>query len=147
MTLARGQQYAMTPQPIQRKRTKGWRMPPNTVYVGRGSLLGNPYRVDVWGIDLALSLYRDRALPKKARLPKKSMTCTKSTKINCVECLLPEPNPRLATENSCTPSEQRAFQVAPRILGQRLGRSAPRPLPAFPPCGSSGLWRRLVLFA
>lgn len=30
---------------IQRKRTKGWRMPENTVYVGRGSMWGNPYRV------------------------------------------------------------------------------------------------------
>lgn len=27
---------------IQRQRTKGWRMPPNTVYVGRGSVWGNP---------------------------------------------------------------------------------------------------------
>jgi hypothetical protein len=31
----------MTPQRIQRKRTKGWRMPENTVYVGRGSRWGN----------------------------------------------------------------------------------------------------------
>lgn len=30
---------------IQRKRTKGWKMPPNTVYVGRGSKLGNPFKV------------------------------------------------------------------------------------------------------
>ncbi len=28
---------------IQRKRIKGWRMPPNTVYVGRPSKWGNPY--------------------------------------------------------------------------------------------------------
>lgn len=34
-----------TPQRIQRKRTKGWQMPPNTVYVGRGTRWGNPYRV------------------------------------------------------------------------------------------------------
>jgi hypothetical protein len=27
---------------IQRKRTKGWRMPENTVYIGRGSKCGNP---------------------------------------------------------------------------------------------------------
>jgi hypothetical protein len=33
------------PQRIQRKRTKGWRMPKNTVYVGRGSRWGNPYYV------------------------------------------------------------------------------------------------------
>lgn len=31
---------------IQRKRTKGWRMPEGAVYVGRGSPWGNPYRLD-----------------------------------------------------------------------------------------------------
>jgi len=35
----------MKPKRIQRKRTKGWRMPPNTVYVGRPSKWGNPFRV------------------------------------------------------------------------------------------------------
>ena len=30
---------------IQRSRAKGWEMPPNTVYVGRGSKWGNPFRV------------------------------------------------------------------------------------------------------
>ncbi|HDL01136.1 MAG TPA: DUF4326 domain-containing protein [candidate division Zixibacteria bacterium] len=29
---------------IQRKRTKGWKMPPNTIYVGRPSKWGNPYK-------------------------------------------------------------------------------------------------------
>lgn len=33
------------PQRIQRKRTKGWKMPPNTVYVGRPSKWGNPFKV------------------------------------------------------------------------------------------------------
>ena len=33
------------PKRIQRKRTKGWRMPENTVYVGRPSKWGNPYVV------------------------------------------------------------------------------------------------------
>lgn len=28
---------------IQRKRTKGWKMPPNTVYVGRPTEWGNPW--------------------------------------------------------------------------------------------------------
>lgn len=32
-------------QRIQRRRTRGWRMPENTVYVGRGSRWGNPFRV------------------------------------------------------------------------------------------------------
>ena len=33
------------PERVQRKRTKGWKMPPNTVYVGRGSKWGNPFIV------------------------------------------------------------------------------------------------------
>ena len=31
------------PRRIQRKRTRGWRMPPNTVYVGRPTKWGNPF--------------------------------------------------------------------------------------------------------
>ncbi len=34
---------------IQRRRTKGWRMPESTVYVGRGSKWGNPYVIDRLG--------------------------------------------------------------------------------------------------
>ncbi len=33
----------MTPKRIQRKRTAGWRMPANTVYVGRPTIFGNPW--------------------------------------------------------------------------------------------------------
>lgn len=33
------------PKRIQRKRTKGWKMPPNTVYVGRPTPLGNPFQI------------------------------------------------------------------------------------------------------
>lgn len=33
----------MSPQRIQRKRVKGWRMPEGAVYVGRGSIFGNPF--------------------------------------------------------------------------------------------------------
>lgn len=31
---------------IQRKRIKGWKMPKNAVYVGRGSKWGNPCKVE-----------------------------------------------------------------------------------------------------
>jgi hypothetical protein len=31
------------PKRIQRKRTKGWKMPPNAVYVGRPSFFGNMF--------------------------------------------------------------------------------------------------------
>ena len=33
------------PTRIQRKRTKGWRMPENTIYVGRPTKWGNPYKI------------------------------------------------------------------------------------------------------
>lgn len=43
---------ARAPVRIQRKRTKGWRMPENAVYVGRPSRWGNPFKVgmalDLW---------------------------------------------------------------------------------------------------
>lgn len=35
----------MNPKRIQRKRVKGWKMPPNTVYVGRPTKWGNPFKV------------------------------------------------------------------------------------------------------
>jgi len=31
------------PKRIQRRRIKGWRMPPNTIYVGRPTMWGNPF--------------------------------------------------------------------------------------------------------
>ena len=34
------------PRRIQRKADKGWRLPPGTVYVGRGTKWGNPYPYD-----------------------------------------------------------------------------------------------------
>lgn len=42
----------MKPQRIQLKRTKGWKMPPNTVKVDRSTRFGNPYTVKdarTWG--------------------------------------------------------------------------------------------------
>lgn len=36
----------MAPKRIQRKRTKGWRMPEGAVYVGRPTKWGNPFTID-----------------------------------------------------------------------------------------------------
>jgi hypothetical protein len=36
------------PKRIQRKRTKGWRMPEGVVYVGRPSVYGNPFGLAVY---------------------------------------------------------------------------------------------------
>lgn len=38
---------AERPRRIQLRRTKGWRMPPNTVKVARPTRWGNPYRIGV----------------------------------------------------------------------------------------------------
>jgi hypothetical protein len=45
---------------IQRKRTKGWKMPPNTGYVGRPTKWGNPYLVTEGGYtrEAATELFR-----------------------------------------------------------------------------------------
>lgn len=47
-----------TPKRIQRKRTKGWRMPEGAVYVGRPTKWGNPLQVSVFG-EQAFELYRE----------------------------------------------------------------------------------------
>lgn len=39
----------MSPVRIQRRRARGWTMPPNTVYVGRPTEWGNPFVVGIDG--------------------------------------------------------------------------------------------------
>ena len=46
------------PRRIQRKAVRGWRLPPDTIYVGRGSKWGNPFPFDhqrylgkAWSVD------------------------------------------------------------------------------------------------
>lgn len=38
--------YQAHPMRIQRKRTKGWRMPEGSVYVGRPTIFGNPWTLE-----------------------------------------------------------------------------------------------------
>ena len=53
----------MKPKRIQRKRTKGWRMPANTIYVGRPSKWGNPFKTHLHGAQMAVSLYAECIAP------------------------------------------------------------------------------------
>jgi hypothetical protein len=48
----------MTPKRIQRKRTKGWKMPEGAVYVGRPTKWGNRYSIEEYGRDRAIANYR-----------------------------------------------------------------------------------------
>lgn len=59
--LERMQESYRKPRRIQRKRIKGWRMPENTIYVGRPSKWGNPYGVGVSfeTLEECLNEYRD----------------------------------------------------------------------------------------
>lgn len=45
------------PKRIQRKRTKGWKMPEGAMCVTRPGRFGNPFTVDMFGIDLSLKLF------------------------------------------------------------------------------------------
>jgi hypothetical protein len=38
--------HLMCPVRVERRRTKGWRIPENTIYVGRGTMLGCPFGLD-----------------------------------------------------------------------------------------------------
>lgn len=76
---------------IQRKRTKGWRMPPNTIYVGRPTMWGNNWKVGTWSNYLghhvmtlaeAVEVYRKLAWPEphhvewvKENLRGKNLAC------------------------------------------------------------------------
>jgi len=47
------------PTRIQRKRTYGFRLPPNTVCVNRGTKWGNPFKVADYGREEAIQMFRD----------------------------------------------------------------------------------------
>ena len=49
------------PRRIQRKRTRGWRMPEGVVYVGRPSRWGNPFDSQMT-ISAAIQTYREMVL-------------------------------------------------------------------------------------
>lgn len=58
------------PERIQLKRSKGWRMPPNTVKVDRTTRWGNPYRVGMPGVpDRATAVALFRAALVEGSLP------------------------------------------------------------------------------
>jgi hypothetical protein len=49
----------MSPQRIQLKRSKGWRMPPDTVKVDRSTIFGNPFKTDTREPAEAAALFRE----------------------------------------------------------------------------------------
>ena len=59
---------AETPHRVQLRRTKGWRMPPNTVSVARPTIWGNPFSVQDYGVDRAMGYY-EQFLSELADMP------------------------------------------------------------------------------
>ena len=49
---------APKPRRIQRQRTRGWQMPALAKYVGRPTIFGNPFPVDIYGREKAVDLFR-----------------------------------------------------------------------------------------
>jgi hypothetical protein len=60
MTQSTGRITAEKPKRIQRRRTKGWRMPENAVYVGRPTRWGNPWKAGSTGWTIKPGGLRDR---------------------------------------------------------------------------------------
>lgn len=106
---------------IQRKRTKGWKMPANTVYVGRGSKWGNPFvigepiKIDIFEIrkeeniltgsivievdrEMAIFLFRKVAVYKDhSELRGKNLACWCSLDRPChADILLKLANPTIS---------------------------------------------------
>lgn len=55
----------MKPKRVQRKRIKGWKMPPNTISVTRPGEWGNPFRIGERGLETieeVLKAYEDYVL-------------------------------------------------------------------------------------
>lgn len=57
------------PQRIQRKRTKGWRMPEGAVYVGRPTKWGNPFSTADFTASDAVACFADEIAPRLDLLP------------------------------------------------------------------------------
>lgn len=57
------------PKRIQRKRSRGWKMPDNAVYVGRPTRWGNPYPVEMFGRREAVQRFKALFEAQESGLP------------------------------------------------------------------------------
>ena len=81
------------PKRIQRKRTKGWKMPPNTVYVGRPSKWAPNQRITrIQTLDRILREYRKwaNAVEIRSELRGKDLCCTCPLNQPCIADILLE---------------------------------------------------------
>jgi hypothetical protein len=122
---------------IQRKRSKGWRMPPNTIYVGRGSKWGNPFTVANTGRVDALLRFACEVAPllPVAELRGKNLACWCAPGDKChadilLELANPSPPPGYLLKRPCkncpfTPTETR-IRFACKVRAEEIAESAYR---------------------
>lgn len=79
------------PKRIQRRRTKGWRIPEGAIYVGRGSKWGNPFKIgDQSGVfDPPASLTGEREILVAEITPEIAVNMFRGM----MTCLTPEMHP------------------------------------------------------
>ena len=79
------------PKRIQRKRTKGWRMPLGAVYVGRPTIFGNPFRAykcdccGYWDVkdDNDVTYLVDHSMTRRPEVRANPSTWTTKTEAQC----------------------------------------------------------------
>lgn len=83
----------MSPSRIQRKRTAGWKLPPNTVCVDRSTPFGNPYKLSlVKDRHLVVDLFKDfvRSDEEEAQTYRKRIGALRGKNLACW-CPLDQP--------------------------------------------------------
>jgi hypothetical protein len=61
MEATRRERTPVRPHRIQLRRSKGWRMPAETLKVDRTTLFGNPFSAEMYGRAEAVRMYREMA--------------------------------------------------------------------------------------
>lgn len=70
------------PQRVQLKRSKGWRIPPNTVVVSRPSRWGNPFNLEQYGRQQALIRY-ERWIKQKIQTGECDLSSLRGKNLAC----------------------------------------------------------------
>ena len=97
------------PSRVQLKRSKGWRMPANTVKVDRTTMFGNPFSIEEYGHDKAVALHRAWLIGK-----------------------LEDPTIPAKTRIALEQKRQEVLAALPRLRGKSLACWCPPPRPGQP---------------
>jgi hypothetical protein len=106
------------PKRIQRKRTKGWKMPAGAISVTRPGKWGNPFSVKEYGLKLALFNYRQRI--RNMVLIGADFSAIRGKDLACW-CPLDQPcHVDILLEVANAPEKWRMRNMTERVVKQRL---------------------------